>query len=341
MSVGRAQDILIGPRTTVFSLLQAFPFLEPFLLARVRGFDALRDERARTRWARVMTLKDVGLRLNLPWQQLVREIATEVARETGRQPRVADAPRRIADDERRLGELRDVVDDLEAGASLLEMAARWRMATDDLEEAETAALDAALSEAVVAGRAAADRAVATAAVSGDSALAAPPAGHPLDTLRREAGHVRQLCAGLKAELDLLGGSPPRRRWQREKPLVDRLVERLSAVELRFRREQQAWFPALEVHGVDGPQALLEGRQTDALEMLRRLRLAVEGDDAASVAESGARLVDALEDLLAQDERLLEPLATRHFSTGDWAAVRELEDGVGWGLIPQPPAWPDS
>jgi DUF438 domain-containing protein len=183
--------------------------------------------------------------------------------------------------------------------------------------------------------------VADAAGFGDPALVAPPTGHPLDTLRREAGHVRQLSAGLKAELDRLGGSPTRRRWQREKPLVSRLVERLSAVELRFRREQQAWFPALAVHGVDGPQALLEVRQAEALETLRRLRLAVDGDDAASVAETGARLVEALEELLAQDERLLEPLATRHFSSGDWGAVRELEDGVGWGLIPPPPAWPDS
>ena len=341
MSVGRAQDILIGPRTTVYALLQAYPFLESFLLVRVRGFEALRDERARTRWARVMTIDDVGLRLNMPWQQLVREIAAEVERGIGRLPRVADAPRRIVDDERRLGELRDIVDGLEAGAPLLEMAARWRAATDDLEQAETAALDAALSAAAVAGRAAADRAVAAAAGSGDAALVAPPSGHPLDTLRREAGHVRQLSAGLKAELDRLGGSPTRRRWQREKPLVSRLVERLSAVELRFRREQQAWFPALAVHGVDGPQALLEVRQAGALETLRRLRLAVDGDDAASVAEAGARLVDALEDLLAQDERLLEPLATRYFSSDDWGAVRELEDGVGWGLIPPPPAWPDS
>jgi Hemerythrin HHE cation binding domain len=340
MSVGRAQDILIGPRTTVHGLLRAYPFLESFLLGRVRGFERLHDERARTRWARVMTLDDVGLRLNLPWQQLVREIAAEVERETGRLPRVADAPRRIADDARRLGELRDIVEDLEDGGPLLELAARWRAATGDLEQAETAALDAALSEALAAGRAAASRAPA-AADARDGTLAAPPAGHPLDTLRREALHVRQLIAALKAELERLGGSPARRRWQREKPLVVRLVDRLAAVELRFRREQQAWFPAFEVHGVDGPQALLQARQAETLETLRRLRLAVERDDAPSVAETGARLVDALEDLLAQDERLLEPLATRHFSAGDWGAVRELEDGVGWGLIPAPPAWPDS
>ena len=43
------------------------------------------------------------------------------------------------------------------------------------------------------------------------------------------------------------------------------ADRLSAVELRFRREQQAWFPALEVLGVEGPQALLAPRQGEALE----------------------------------------------------------------------------
>ena len=339
MSAGRSQDILIGPRTTVWALLQAYPFLEPFLLARVGRLEALADDRARTRWARVMTLDDVGLRLNVPWRQLVREIAAEVERGVGRPARVADAPRRILDDERRLGELRDIVDGLEEGGSLLEMAERWRVATADLEQAESAALDTALSEAAVARRAAGERAVQAAAEAGSGTLASPP-GHPLETLRREAGQIRKLGAGLKRELERLGGSPTRRRWRQEKPLVSRLVDRLSAVELRFRREQQAWFPALEVHAVGGPQALLVARQTEALETLRRLRLAVERDDAASVAEAGGRLVDALEDLLAQDERLLEPLALRHFSAGDWAAVRELEDGVGWGLIPPPPAWPN-
>ena len=338
MSFGRSQDILIGPRTTVWTLLQAYPFLESFLLARVRGFEALAEDQARTRWARVMTLDDVGVGLNVPWQQLVHEIAAEVERGVGRPARVADAPRRIVDDERRLGELRDIVEDLEAGGSLLEMADRWRAATSDLEQDESAALDMALSESAVEGRTAGMRAVQ--AEAGAGTLASPPPGHPLETLRREAAQVRQLSAGLKRELERLGGSATRRRWRLEKPLVSRLVDRLREVELRFRREQQAWFPALEVHAVDGPQALLVSRQSEALETLRRLRLAVERDDAASVAESGRRLVDTLEDLLAQDERLLEPLALRHFSPGDWAAVRELEDGVGWGLIPVPPVWPD-
>ncbi len=337
MSAGRAQDILIGPRTTVYGLLRAYPFLEPFLLARVHGFERLHDQRARTRWARLMTLDDVCLRLNLPWRHLVSEIAAEVESGTGRAPRVADAPSRIVDDERRVSELREIVDSLEDGEPLQGVVERWREATYHLEPAEKEALDAALSRSFTVGMAAGDRAVAAAA-AGDAAGAPPAPGHPLDTLRREAAFVRRLCGGLRDELDRLGGSPTRLRWQSGKPVVSRMVERLSAVELRFRREQQAWFPALEVHAVDGPRALLAGPQAEALEMLRRLRLAVDGDDASMVAESGQRLVAALEDLLAQDERLLEPLAARHLSTEDWEAVRDLEDGVGWALAP-PPAWP--
>ena len=338
MSTGRAQDILIGPRTTAYALLQAYPFLQSFLLARVQGFERLADERARTRWARVMTLSDVALRLNVPWQQLVREIAAEVERETGRAPRVADAPRRIIGDERRLGELREIVAGLEAGQSLQAMADRWREATADLEQAETAALEAALSSEAAPGRDAGGVAAGAAAEAADDVLAPPP-GHPLELLRREAELVRQLCADLEKVLERLGGSPTRRRWQRERPWVARLVDRLSSVELRFRREQQAWFPALQVYGVDGPQALLAARQREALESLRRLGLAVERDDAAYAVEAGARTLGELDDLLALDVRLLEPLARRHFSAGDWAVVRELEDGVGWALIAAPPPWP--
>jgi hypothetical protein len=341
MSVGRAQDILIGPRTTVYGLLRAYPFLDHFLLARVRGFERLHDDRARTRWARIMTLDDVCARLGMPWRQLARAIAAEVERGSGRPPRLADAPARIAHDGRRVGELRGIVDGLEHGEPLLQAAQRWRSATGHLEQAEKAALDTALSQSYASGAAAGHRAMTAAAAAREDAAATLPPGHPLDTLRREAAVVRGLCATLRGQLDRLGGSPSRRRWQKERPSASRLVERLSAVESRFRREQQAWFPALEVHAVDGPRILLAAQQADALEILRRLRLAVDGDDASSVADAGLRLADALEYLLAQDERVLEPLAVRRFSRGDWEAVRELEDGVGWGLVPEPPAWPDS
>ena len=342
MSVGRAQDILIGPRTTVYALLLAYPFLESYLLARVRGFERLRDRRARTRWARVMTLDDVGARLNVPWRQLVREIAAEVEQGTGQ---AGTRGRRPAAGRRRRAPHRGAPRDRRRAGGRRVRCWRWRRAgasppaTSSAPRWPPSTPRSPRRRAPVAPAASAWH--GPRAAPGDVALADPPPGHPVETLRREARQILLLTAGLRAEMDRLGGSPPRRRWQRAKPLVSRLADRLSAVELRFRREQQAWFPALEVLGIEGPQALLAARQGEALETLRRLRLAVDRDDAPSAVEAGTRLVDALDDLLAQDERLLEPLALRHFSAEDWAAVRELEDGVGVGSRRAAASWPDS
>jgi DUF438 domain-containing protein len=111
------------------------------------------------------------------------------------------------------------------------------------------------------------------------------------------------------------------------------------VEWRVRREQQAWFPALAVLRAEGPAALMHERQSEALEALRRLRLAVARDDAGSAVETGLRLLDLLDDLAATEEHVLAPIAERSLSPADWAAARDLEDGVGWSLIAVPPPWP--
>ena len=343
MSVGRSQDILIGPRTTVFALLQAYPFLEPFLLARVRGFEALAEERARTRWARVMTLDDVGVRLNVPWLQLVREIAAEVERGTGRPARVAHAPRRIVDDERRLGELRDIV----AGSRGGRLAARdggalaRRHGRPRARRRRPRWTRRSRRRPWPAGRPGYAPCCA-AAESGDGTLARRRRGTRSRRCGARPARSASCATGLKGELERLGGSPTRRRWRLEKPLVSRLV----GAALRGGAPLPARAAGL-VPRAGGTRRRTARRRCSSPGRPRRWRRSAACASPSSAttrppsAETGARLVDALEDLLAQDERLLEPLALRHFSAGDWAAVRELEDGVGWGLIPAPPAWPHS
>ena len=77
------------------------------------------------------------------------------------------------------------------------------------------------------------------------------------------------------------------------------------------------------------------------DLLLRLQIlgSVARDDAAFVVDNGARLLDLLGELLATEEQVLVPLAEQRLAAGDWMAVRELEDGVGWELIAPPPPWP--
>ena len=331
----------LGPRTTLFAVLQAWPFLAGYFEQYHPAFWRIGRPDLSVRWTRVTTLGDVAVEMNLSWRKLARDVAAEVGGETGGEPPpVSDGRETAGREDGRLAALRDIADRLEGGGSLTELAAELRDLTTGLGAAELAGLDRALAAAEAGAAAAADRHLGVAIGPADDAVpSGTRRGHPLESLSREGGQLLVLCGSFRQELDRLGGSPSRRRWRAARPLVARLVERISGFELRVRREQQAWFPALAVLGVDGAAALLLDRQAEALECLRRLRLAVSRDDAVSTVEYGARLLELLEQLASAEQQVLVPLAERALSDADWAAVREMEDGVGWALISTPPPWP--
>jgi DUF438 domain-containing protein len=332
--------LLLGPRTTVWNVLEAYPFLEAYLIGYHEQFRRLDTPGGRGRWARVASLEEVALAMDATWRQLARDISAEVTRVGAATPAVMGHAAATGGRDHRVDDLRDMAARLEDGGSLLELAKERERVMDGAVPVERAAVERSAADAAAAERLAVHREMQSAAgLPADSVVVAPPEGHPLHSLRREGAQVEVLCADLRVALARLGGSPSRRRWRAARPLVARLVERLSGVEARFRREQQAWFPALAVLDVRGPAALLGDRQAEALESLRRLRLAVARDDAAFVVDNGARLLELIGELLATEEQVLLPLAEQRLVPSDWAAVRELEDGVGWELIAPPPPWP--
>jgi DUF438 domain-containing protein len=332
--------LVLGPRTTVWSVLETYPFLEPFLAGYHELFGRLGTPEGRRRWARVASLEEVALVMDVSWRRLARDIAAEVARAGAVAPAVVGRAAVAEGHDRRVDDLREISARLEDGGSLLELAKELERVMDGAAPVEWDAFERTAADVAASERLAVRREMQSAAgLPADSVLVAPPEGQPLHSLRREGAQVETLRADLSEVLNRLGGSPSGRRWRAARPLVARLVDRLSGVEARFHREQQAWFPALAVLDVRGPAALLADRQAEALESLRRLRLAVARDDAAFVVDNGARLLDLLGELLAIEEQVLVPLAEQRLAAGDWVAVRELEDGVGWELIATPPPWP--
>ncbi len=332
-------ELVLGPRTTVWALLEAHPFLEAFLIGYHEQFRRLGTPEGRRRWARVASLEEVALAMNVTWRQLARDISAEVTRAGAGTPAVMGHAAVVGGDSR-VDDLRDIAARLEHGGSLLDLAREFERVMDGTVPAEREVFERTIADAAAAERLVVRREMeAAAGLPSDAVVFAPSEGHPLHSLRREGAQVEMLCADLRVALERLGGAPSRRRWRASRPLVARLVDRLSGVEVRFRREQQAWFPALAVLDVHGPAELLRDRQSEALESLRRLRLAVARDDAAFVVENGTRLLDLLGGLMTTEEQVLVPLAEQRLAAGDWAAVRELEDGVGWELIPPPPGWP--
>ncbi len=68
------------------ALVTAYPDLAEFLPGYAVAFARLSGPRGRVSWARIATLGDVALEMNVSWRRLVRDIVTEVRRRTGRSP---------------------------------------------------------------------------------------------------------------------------------------------------------------------------------------------------------------------------------------------------------------
>ena len=199
MAVNRpagGRGLALGPRTTVWTLLEAYPFLQGFLAAYHEQFRRLATPEGRGRWARVASLEEVALAMDLTWRQLARDIAAEVTRAG------------------RVDDLRDIAARLEDGGSLMELAKELERAMDGAVPVEQADFERALADAAAAERLAVRRGMESAAgLPADSVVLAAPEGHPLHSLRREGAQVQTLCADLRVALDGLGGSPSRRRWR--------------------------------------------------------------------------------------------------------------------------------
>ena len=65
----------LGPHATVFAVLEAYPFLREFLTEYDEAFRRISPSGGRPGWARVTTLGDVAVEMDVTWRCLVSDIA--------------------------------------------------------------------------------------------------------------------------------------------------------------------------------------------------------------------------------------------------------------------------
>ncbi len=173
MAVNRpagGRGLALGPRTTVWTLLEAYPFLQGFLAAYHEQFRRLATPEGRGRWARVASLEEVALAMDLTWRQLARDIAAEVTRAGAAAPTVMGRVAAAGARDGRVDDLRDIAARLEDGGSLMELAKELERAMDGAVPVEQADFERALADAAAAERLAVRETSHGPIVTGDLAL---------------------------------------------------------------------------------------------------------------------------------------------------------------------------
>ena len=212
--------LTLTPKTTIHTLLKEYPFLLDFLAGYHPEFKKLTNPVLRRTVGRMATLDTVAEQGNVPLNRLTDDIATEVERQTGTRPPIADVADAETIDPARLAELHAIVKDLHAGKTVEEVKPRFEELIQDVEATEIAAMEQKLIEGGVPDSEVKRLCdvhvqVFADALEGHEAVTAPP-GHPMDTFQRENQALLQVTASLRKVAEAIGEPPDGAAWGRLK-----------------------------------------------------------------------------------------------------------------------------
>ena len=266
-------DLTITPKTTVHTLLKEYPFLLEYLAGYHPEFGKLTNPVLRRTMGRMATLDKAAQLANVPLNQLMNDLAGEIAAKTGVRPEIADMPGVDTVDPARLAELAAIVAELHAGKTAEEVKPRFEELIADVEATEIAAMEQQLIE----GGVPADDVkrlcdvhvqVFADALEGHAAVSAPP-GHPLDTFQRENQALLQVTASLRKVAEAIGEPPAPDAWGRLKSALAGTVDRVAEVNAHYLRKENQLFPYLEAHGVEGPSKVMWAIHDDVRALIKQ------------------------------------------------------------------------
>jgi hypothetical protein len=316
---------VLARTTTLYVLLEEYPFLREHLRDLHPAFARLASGREPDRWARVVSLGELATAMDLPWPEFLHHLQEEIRRTTGVAPPLAASPSTLAPG--LADDLRSILREFEAGASLASLAERL--------EARTRGLDA---ESVAAFARAGER-------SGNAGLAQatgqpvdwPPArlslslGHPVRRLLDESARIRDLVGHAADVLDGVADATPHGRWRQARPVLDKLLGQLQGLDVQRRRLRVAWRATLVSRGGQSVAAFVDAAMGDAEDALTRARTETQKGDRATAVGAATVALGKVRSVLVAEEELLAPAALRWLDDDDWEAVAEQERLVGPAL----------
>jgi DUF438 domain-containing protein len=324
----------VSADTKIHDLLETYPYLKPWLVARAPEFKKLENPVLYNTMARVATLEAAAAMADTPLDTLLEEIRTEIARHEIVAEEVAGAAPRLDDAERarRQDVLKELIRELHDGASTADVKARFDSLVADVDAAEVAMMEQALiaeGMPVEEVQRLCDVHVTVFKESlDDGSKTDVPADHPIDAYLRENAAATRIVSGLRGDLDRL--SDPESAATAFDAIESALAE-LSAIETHFTRKEHQLFPALESHGVEGPTKVMWAIDDDIRARVKTARALAEAGDLVSVKAALPDLLGMVDDMIYKEEKILFPTALQVVTAEEWVRIASgyAEIGFAW------------
>lgn len=322
----------VTPDTKIHDLLTEYPYLKDWLMSYRPAFEKLGNPVVYNTVGRVATIEAAARMADMRADELadaireqiaIRSIATEEA--SGIAPRLTDTERA-----RRQEVLKELIRELHDGASVESVKSRFDELVRDIDAAEVAMMEQSLiSEGMPVSEVQrlCDVHVTVFKESLDEApCPTVPESHSLDAYIRENKVASELVSQLREHHAKLPGD----RWVLEALAED--LEMLGDISVHYRRKENQLFPVLERHGVEGPTKVMWALDDEIVAMIKNdIRLAREGD-ADSLAMSLPRTLDAVDDMVYKEEKILFPTALQVVTEAEWERMAAGDADIGYAWI---------
>ncbi|MDI6900937.1 MAG: DUF438 domain-containing protein [Anaerosomatales bacterium] len=306
--------------TKIHDLLRQYPELIDFLVSYDPAFTKLRNPVLRKTVLRVATVGDAAQMAGVPAERFTEDLSAEIATFSA-----GDAERGS-----RQALLKEIIKELHDGAAVADVKARFDALVQEVDSTEIAEMEQALiREGVPVGdvQRLCDVHVS---VFKDALEAqeegAVPAGHPVDTYRRENEALAEIVNAIRCQLDDLPDSLEELRAS---------LTSLSALDTHYTRKENQLFPLLERHGVTGPTQVMWAIHDDIRDRLKTVRAAATAGDAELVRASLPDALGMIEDMVYKEERILFPVALETLTESEWESMAAGEAEIGFAWVDGP------
>ncbi|HOW32096.1 MAG TPA: DUF438 domain-containing protein, partial [Bacteroidales bacterium] len=176
-----------------------------------------------------------------------------------------------------------------------------------------------------------------------SGARAIPAGHPVDTFKKENRELEKVC--LKLNL-ILSTVPAASDAAVEGFLTDirQHFNLLMDVDKHYRRKENLLFPFLEQHGITGPPKVMWGKHDEVREMLKSSIEALHAsglkiNDLEQLAELLLKpAAKAITDMIMKEEEILFPMTMDELTDDEWYEIYQQTNEIGYCLYDPSTEW---
>jgi len=175
-------------------------------------------------------------------------------------------------------------------------------------------------------------------LSGPQQATAVPAGHPVDTFRRENVALREAVSRMRLAISESTALPPDAGAGDARLRLRRELNDLMEVDKHYRRKENLLFSCLERHGITGPSKVMWAKDDDVRALLKGFEQALgptppSADELATVfARVAEPALQALSGMIDKEENILLPMALQTLTEEEWGEIWQQSPEYGWCLV---------